>query len=376
VEEALSVQPFPWNRLITLPRESVGMLADTRRALARSIDETKIAEALSDLLGERATIHVSSVDVVSADPEMAYGLSLALVTSDDAVRVRIDLDRQLARALVARVVGRPAGLGDPRAATSPEIDGALLAIVCAVARRAHGASDSLRPMGPGSWALAPGERALLVRGSLAIGSDSYAVNAVVQARRPFSVESGSSAEQLEALGALPISLPVVVGVAAGPAGELFGMATGDVFLPGEGWTVARSGTAGARGFTGKVILTAPNQDQGITGTLGEDGSIVVVGVGPTSHDVEATMSTSKRNETTATSEVILDAPLVVRVELGSVTLAAREWAALGPGDVIAVGRRVSEPIILRIAGQEVAHGELVDIEGELGVRIRDRIGST
>ena len=77
-------------------------------------------------------------------------------------------------------------------------------------------------------------------------------------------------------------------------------------------------------------------------------------------------------EDTATSEVILDAPLVVRVELGAVTLTAREWASLGAGDVIALGRRVSEPIILRVAGVEVARGELVDIEGELGVRIRQR----
>jgi flagellar motor switch/type III secretory pathway protein FliN len=73
---------------------------------------------------------------------------------------------------------------------------------------------------------------------------------------------------------------------------------------------------------------------------------------------------------------VLDAPLVVRVEVGAVTLTASEWAALGPGDVVALGRRVHEPIVLRVAGAEVARGELVDIEGELGVRIRERARST
>jgi type III secretion protein Q len=62
--------------------------------------------------------------------------------------------------------------------------------------------------------------------------------------------------------------------------------------------------------------------------------------------------------------------------VGAVTLSASEWALLGEGDVIALGRRVSEPVLLRIGGAEVARGELVDIEGELGVRIRERSRAT
>ncbi len=73
----------------------------------------------------------------------------------------------------------------------------------------------------------------------------------------------------------------------------------------------------------------------------------------------------------AAADAALDAPLVVRVELGVVTMTAREWARLRPGDVIETGRRIAEPVVLRIAGRAVAKGELVDIEGELGVRIRE-----
>jgi flagellar motor switch/type III secretory pathway protein FliN len=69
----------------------------------------------------------------------------------------------------------------------------------------------------------------------------------------------------------------------------------------------------------------------------------------------------------------LDAPLVVRVEVGSVTLTARDWAALRPGDVLETGLRLSEPAVLRVAGREVARGELVSIDGELGVRIHEII---
>lgn len=75
-------------------------------------------------------------------------------------------------------------------------------------------------------------------------------------------------------------------------------------------------------------------------------------------------------------DAVLDAPIVVRVELGAVSLTAREWAELRPGDVLEAGRRVGDHAILRVAGRAVAEGELVDVEGELGVRILRLLGDT
>ena len=81
-------------------------------------------------------------------------------------------------------------------------------------------------------------------------------------------------------------------------------------------------------------------------------------------------------DSNALGEAALDAPVVVRVELGNVTLSARKWAELAPGDVIETGRRIGEPVVLRVAGREVARGELVNVEGELGVRIRELVGES
>jgi len=296
-------------------------------------------------------------------------------TSDDGVRVRIDLDRQLGRALVSRVVGRPAGLGDSRAPNPAEIDGALLAVVSAVARRAHGSGEALYPVGPGSWSRTPGERHLAVRASVMIGADAYGVNATVLMRKPYTAAPAPAIDRLSSLGELPISVPMVIAVASVKAGDIYGIAAGDVFLAGGGFTVRASTGTGANRLAGEVMLVGPGQERGIAGTLGESGEIVVVGIKATPEDAEAMMTSSDRDQT-ATSEVILDAPLVVRVELGAVTLAAREWASLGAGDVIALAKRVSEPVVPRIGGIEVARGELVDIEGELGVRIRERTPST
>jgi len=62
--------------------------------------------------------------------------------------------------------------------------------------------------------------------------------------------------------------------------------------------------------------------------------------------------------------------------MGAVTLTVREWASLAPGDVIALGRRVSEPVLLRAAGLEIGRGELVELDGELGVEFRERVKPT
>lgn len=72
-------------------------------------------------------------------------------------------------------------------------------------------------------------------------------------------------------------------------------------------------------------------------------------------------------------EMVLDAPLVLRVELCAVSLSARQWADVQEGDIVETGVRLGEPVVLRISGQTVGRGELVNVEGEVGVRITERL---
>lgn len=78
----------------------------------------------------------------------------------------------------------------------------------------------------------------------------------------------------------------------------------------------------------------------------------------------------------ALAQSIGETPVVVRVEVGSAQMSAREWAQVGAGDMIALGKRIGENVVLRVGGVEVARGELVDLEGEIGVRIVARAGGT
>ncbi len=86
----------------------------------------------------------------------------------------------------------------------------------------------------------------------------------------------------------------------------------------------------------------------------------------------ATMQLPALEEGARLAEDLAELPLAVRVEIGNATLAAREWAALGPGDVLVLDRRVGDPVSLRIGGRVLARGELVEVDGAIGVRITER----
>ena len=85
---------------------------------------------------------------------------------------------------------------------------------------------------------------------------------------------------------------------------------------------------------------------------------------------EAHMDTDEKDALVAT---LGEVPIVMRVEIGEALMTAREWATLGRGDVISLGRRVGERVLLRVGGVPVARGELVDLEGEVAVRIVERL---
>ena len=72
-------------------------------------------------------------------------------------------------------------------------------------------------------------------------------------------------------------------------------------------------------------------------------------------------------------QTVGDVPVVVRVEVGAARMTAREWAAVREGDSLTLGRPAAAPVTLRVGGLAVAEGELVEIDGELGVRIVRRL---
>jgi len=64
-----------------------------------------------------------------------------------------------------------------------------------------------------------------------------------------------------------------------------------------------------------------------------------------------------------------DAHVELTVALGTTQLSLRQLGDLAIGQIVQLGRPLAGPFELRAAGRVVGRGELVDVDGELAVRI-------
>lgn len=63
------------------------------------------------------------------------------------------------------------------------------------------------------------------------------------------------------------------------------------------------------------------------------------------------------------------AQLELTVQLGTTRMSLRQLGELAPGSIVSLGRPLAGPFEVRAAGRLIGRGELVDVDGELGVRI-------
>ncbi len=74
------------------------------------------------------------------------------------------------------------------------------------------------------------------------------------------------------------------------------------------------------------------------------------------------------------AELLNDIPLQITVELSRVPVTAEEVVSLKVGQVIDLNKVPGEPVDLSVNGKVVARGELVEVEGHLGVRVLSLTG--
>jgi hypothetical protein len=75
----------------------------------------------------------------------------------------------------------------------------------------------------------------------------------------------------------------------------------------------------------------------------------------------------------ASEELASDLDIPLAIVAGDVTMSARALLELTPGQVLSLGRTLGGPVELRAGARTLARGELVEIEGELGVRITELV---
>jgi type III secretion system YscQ/HrcQ family protein len=368
-----SPAPYPWNAIERVPRDAVLALRVLREALAGAWGRHPIESVLAEVVGEPVQLVSTHLHAAGRRGPRARSSACLFKTRSGGGQLLLEVEPELAARLTARVLRRPLGTIDPLSPVPASIQGAVAAIALTVCRRiAHDDRLTLQATGPAAIEALRTMRAdaVAIDATILVSDEAFELSVIVDAVvRPTQAESRFDAARLEALGALPLELEVVVGVAQADSALVGSLAPGDALLAGDGWWVTRS----ERGLEGRAILCAAGASRGIPVNLFDDGRIVVL-EGTMTVEVDKDVPVASGDSSGSSAEVLADAPVVVRVELGQVSMTAREWAALRAGDVITTGRRIAERAVLRVAGQEVARGELVDVDGELGVRIHELIG--
>ncbi len=79
----------------------------------------------------------------------------------------------------------------------------------------------------------------------------------------------------------------------------------------------------------------------------------------------------------AASPIDLLAGISVRlsVEVGSTFMTLSELAALDPGSVVALDRKVGEPLDICANGSLIARGEIVSVDGRYGIRVTELVNA-
>jgi flagellar motor switch protein FliN/FliY len=79
-------------------------------------------------------------------------------------------------------------------------------------------------------------------------------------------------------------------------------------------------------------------------------------------------------ETPPNLELLLDIPVKLSVELGSVQMSMQEVLQLGPGSVVQLDKTADAPVELFVNQKLVARGEVVMMDERFGIKITEITG--
>ncbi len=173
-------------------------------------------------------------------------------------------------------------------------------------------------------------------------------------------------------GDLPVVARVELAATELRAASLIGLGLGDA-LVFDGRQSAEYLEAGAdRSWEGRLVVGAYVAPLRIDprGALALAGDFQMTGT-----PLERTIVINRggamdvSGPTEKATSVLAAAPIEIVAELARVTLRGDEVLGLTPGVVLTVAADRRQAIALRIGGEIWAEGELVDVEGELGVRV-------
>jgi len=289
---------------------------------------------------------------IDADAERPNDVDL--VVSFGVGRGRVSVEGGLATRLVDVVLGGREVLS-PARAVGPAERGVLVGILAPVFDRIGG-----------SLQLAPAA----ARGSrdgggaaLTFALQTAVASGWLRLRPPAGAMTLTDEDRAEIwrarAGRLPVSGHLELATTRVPAAALAGAGVGDAVVFDD---ARASGFGPDAPWNGRLRIGEHVAEFRVD----VDGKLSLAGGFCRLQHEEGSMSVSG-SDTDATT-VLAAASIEVVAELGRVELRGEEVLGLAPGAVLALGAR-RDRVALRVGGELWADGELVDVDGELGVRI-------
>lgn len=97
---------------------------------------------------------------------------------------------------------------------------------------------------------------------------------------------------------------------------------------------------------------------------------------PEQLDNEGAGTTGNAKSADVNLDLVLEVPVSVSLQVGSTELAIRDLVQLVEGSVVALDREANEAMDVLVNGKLVAHGEIVVVDEQFGVRLTDVVSPT
>jgi type III secretion system YscQ/HrcQ family protein len=364
-------QPYPFDRWPKLTRHQLRVLA----GLSSFYDEQGRDEALrsaSALLGANVSLtagaaeshRASTVATRLAALGPCVGILLECRGGPLPACVALELSAAFAERLVDRTLGgEDTPLLPPTLLSADALACGALAYLGARILAALRGKLCLRHV-TADWnqiATALGEGPLLVCPfEIQVGHDAGSLRLYVPETLLFQPRAPSPRD----LPRVPLTLIAELGRAALRSDEISELRPGDTVVL-DACSLAFDGL----GFAGQVMVHVAGSRSHLVCNL-RDRSLEVESVTSVKEPEMTTGRLSQAPEPKPVApNLAADAPLELNVELARFSLTLGELQRTQPGDVLITGRRIGEAVTLRVAGRAIAQGQLVDVEGEIGVRI-------
>lgn len=323
--------PFPWSAVRRLSQRDAAL----ESVLARWL---RAQRRVDTVLGMAVTVErLAVVAAPHADPNAAHcevrvaGLAMDVAGSS-----------QVVRALTTKLLGGPDELAAPRPLT--EVESGMWCAAVATWLDAAGVAGEVWPAANPTSPTSMNPTVPLSRSSPPGAVANVVVPSYVEAvlATPFG--------PMTVVASVPPGAPLVVGRSAvvGPR------VPGRIVVARAEMAVADAHALGVR----DVVIV----ERALSLVVGR--SLIALAARP-----GAVVATVATEYVRAAMVIADDARMELTVELGSTELSLRELADLAVGSVVPLGRPLGGPFELRVAGRRIGTGELIDVEGELGVRV-------